>query len=336
MNSSKPLPLLWLKGLLQDPNADQFEQVQSLWSDFGQLLRCYSPARQSRVIIKLISQPENFAHPRGWSSQHSLQRKWRSYVVEQAFYTHYAPRFTHCGNLAQLIASDAEDSAVTKRLALVLSDLNQAGFDYRHQQLSPEGCKPVLAWLAAFHACYIHQPPQGLWDQGCYWHLATRPDEFNKMAQSPLKQFAAAFDQALQQCPYRTLVHGDAKVANFCFSADGQKVAAVDFQYVGGGIGVQDVAYFLGSALSEQALLERSEDCLDFYFEQLSSALGKRVSHQECLAICDSWRKLYCVANADFHRFLAGWSPAHLKINRALQLQTAQAIDTVSAGQLLK
>ena len=47
------------------------------------------------------------------------------------------------------------------------------------------------------------------------------------------------------------LAHGDAKVANFCFTNDQHAVAAVDFQYVGGGIGTQDVIYFLGSFCSE-------------------------------------------------------------------------------------
>lgn len=36
---------------------------------------------------------------------------------------------------------------------------------------------------------------------------------------------------------FQTFVHGDAKLANFCFGSN--NVAAVDFQYVGKGIGVK-------------------------------------------------------------------------------------------------
>jgi Ser/Thr protein kinase RdoA (MazF antagonist) len=60
---------------------------------------------------------------------------------------------------------------------------------------------------------------------------------------------AAVIDQVLNNCSYQTIVHGDAKLANFCFSKEGA-VSAVDFQYVGGGCGMKDVAYFLGSCLT--------------------------------------------------------------------------------------
>lgn len=320
--------IAWLQSLLQDPDIHQFKLVQSLWSDFGQLLRCYSPARQSHLIIKLISQPSTFNHPRGWNSQHSVQRKWRSYQIEQYFYAQFAPQLAGNNQLASLINVGQHDSM----LALVLSDLNEAGFPQRHERLNAVRCKPVLSWLAKFHANYINQSPSGLWPQGSYWHLATRQDEFNKMANGSLKTHAVDFDVALRSCPHKTLIHGDAKVANFCFSNDGQSVAAVDFQYVGGGIGVQDVAYFLGSALSDAQLLRDTEYCLDYYFNQLNSALCTHCSARESAAICQSWRALYCVASADFHRFLAGWNPLHFKINHALQQQTQQAIRKVTHG----
>ena len=58
----------------------------------------------------------------------------------------------------------------------------------------------------------------------------TRPDEFDALPRnSVLRKHAAALDKRLQEAKHRTLVHGDAKLANFCFAKDG-KVAAVDFQ----------------------------------------------------------------------------------------------------------
>lgn len=325
MTVSDPSLLHWLQTLLNDNELQQFEQVQSLWSDFGQLLRCYSPARQTTVIIKLIRQPATFSHPRGWNSQHSQQRKWRSYQIEQYFYEGYATRLPQHAPVAQLIAV-GQYGDVT---ALALSDLNAGGYPARRQRLNALTCRPVLAWLAAFHAAFIQHSPNGLWPQGSYWHLATRQDEFAQMADGPLKTYAAEFDKALRECPFQTIIHGDAKVANFCFSTDNQRVAAVDFQYVGGGTGVQDVAYFLGSVMSNHELAQHTDVCLDYYFARLHTELTTKLGEDTADQICQHWRALYCVANADFHRFLAGWSPSHNKINPMLQRQTEQAIHYV-------
>ena len=72
------------------------------------------------------------------------------------------------------------------------------------------------------------------------------------MKDSPLKENAFLIDEKLYQSSFKTIVHGDAKLANFCFTKDGCRSAAVDFQYVGGGCGMKDVAYFLGSCLTEE------------------------------------------------------------------------------------
>ena len=120
------------------------------------------------------------------------------------------------------------------------------------------------------------------------------------MPPGSLKDAAHAIDAQLRQCPIQTLVHGDAKVANFCFAADA--VAAVDFQYTGGGPGIVDVVYFLGSVLDDRALYAEAEHWLDRYFARLASPDAEA-----------AWRPLLPFAWADFERFLAGWSPGHWK-----------------------
>jgi aminoglycoside phosphotransferase (APT) family kinase protein len=122
-------------------------------------------------------------------------------------------------------------------------------------------------------------------------------------------------DARLNQANYQTLVHGDAKLANFCFSADGDRVAAVDFQYVGGGCGMKDVAYFVGSCLDERACEARESELLDYYFSALREALGRSEKRCDVEALIAEWRGLYPVAWTDFHRFIKGWSPGHWKIN---------------------
>ena len=96
-----------------------------------------------------------------------------------------------------------------------------------------------VSWLAGFHAQNLNADPAGLWESGTYWHLETRPDELKRLDDPVLKQAASSIDQKLKDTKFQTLVHGDAKLANFCFSDDGNQVAAVDFQYVGGGCGMK-------------------------------------------------------------------------------------------------
>ena len=82
-------------------------------------------------------------------------------------------------------------------------------------------------------------------------------------------------------------------------------MAAVDFQYAGGGAGVKDVAYFLSSC-SRRGAEVFEERYLDLYFERLRSALRGRADAVEA-----EWRALYPIACADFYRFYAGWAADH-------------------------
>ena len=142
------------------------------------------------------------------------------------------------------------------------------------------------------------------------------------MTDGELKQAAAALDTKLNNGNYQTLIHGDAKVANICFSGDGRNVAMVDFQYVGRGCGMRDVAYFLGSCLSNTDCEQYADQLLSMYFAELT----KHVPAKEQAALETEWRALYCLAWADFHRFLAGWMPEHQKINSYMQRMTVDAL----------
>jgi hypothetical protein len=101
-----------------------------------------------------------------------------------------------------------------------------------------------------------------------------------------------------------------AKIDNFCFSRDGRRVAAVDFQYVGGGPGIKDVAYFIDSCLDGDACERQESHWLDLYFQALRQALQRKQKAVDADAVEQDWRALYPLAWTDFHRFLKGWSPA--------------------------
>ncbi len=146
------------------------------------------------------------------------------------------------------------------------------------------------------------------------------------MLDSPLKESAILIDEKLYQSSFKTIIHGDAKLANFCFTKDGYTAAAVDFQYVGGGCGMKDVAYFLGSCLTEEECTMSVPIYLEFYFKALAQNIDNdRFCFQD---IEKEWRELFPFAWADFHRFLKGWSPSHWKINDYSEKITREVVES--------
>ncbi|WP_182869006.1 oxidoreductase family protein [Rhodopirellula sp. JC639] len=285
------------------------EPIQSLWSGYGQILRMTLRGDHvpSSVIAKHIAPPGfGVANPRGWSGDVSHARKLRSYEVETNWYRDWS---RHCDSRCRVPACYAIESLAGGRV-LVLEDLDAAGFPNRCGRLSDPQLFACIRWLANFHATFLDRDPTGLWETGTYWHLDTRPDEWAAMQPGPLKDAAAKIDARLSGCRFKTLVHGDAKVANFCFAGDRDTVAAVDFQYVGGGCGMKDLAYLMGSCLSDEQCDRREMQCLDVYFHALRSRVAPAVSDE----LEQEWRWLFPWAWADFHRFLCGWCATHPKL----------------------
>ena len=295
--------------------------IQSLWSGYGKIIRVQlADAVRKSVVVKLVQLPEERNHPRGWNTDIGHQRKLKSYQVETEWYAHYAQRSK--ARLPQCLALESQE----EKVLMVLEDLDEAGFPLRKESVSWIEVSACLRWLAQFHASFLGQEPEGLWKKGTYWQLETRPQELEALSDLPLKKAAQLIDQKLDSCQYLTLVHGDAKLANFCFSKN-ERVAAVDFQYVGGGCGMKDVAYFIGSCLPEKECEELEEKILHTYFLALATAMGEKNE-----ALEREWREMYRYAWADFHRFLKGWSPGHWKINSYSERITKEVINKLGHG----
>ncbi|VGO17186.1 hypothetical protein PDESU_05781 [Pontiella desulfatans] len=288
------------------------EVIQSLWSGYGKIVRVGLDGSDLKsVVVKHVHWPDEKHHPRGWNTGRSHERKVKSYQVETAFYAEWAARCNDTCRVPACFALETHGDEVF----MVMEDLDASGFDGRRSYVSDAEIKACLSWLAHFHATFMGETPDKLWQTGTYWHLETRPDEWAELDDPKLKAAAPAMDRKLNESPFQTLVHGDAKLANFCFAADG-RVAAVDFQYVGGGCGMKDVAYFLGSCLCEDECERQETALLHYYFETLETALGNHEKQIDFTALEADWRSLYPVAWTDFFRFLQGWSPGHWKIHR--------------------
>lgn len=275
-------------------------EVQSLWSGYGAVVRVHlQGASVPSVVVKRVDPPA------GRGRGH--ERKLRSYAVEAHWYGHWSRR------CACRVPACLDVRETSTGWLFVLEDLDAAGFAGRRRRVSDAQLDLCLQWLARFHATFLGAEPEGLWPVGTYWHLATRPDELAATSDPALRRAAPILDARLSATSFPTLVHGDAKLANFCFG-DGA-VAAVDFQYVGGGCGMKDVAYLLGEALHPSEGRRAVARWLDCYFAHLRAEVA------DADALEADWRPLFAIAEADFSRFLAGWAPGHWARDRAGQRQ---------------
>ena len=305
--------LAWLANATGADRAQRADRVQSLWSGYGEIVRVrLTGARGARgqadanredrtVIVKSVKPP---ARVRGRSASKaddaSHARKCRSYDVELAWYRSFASRCDVACRVPRFIAGRSGGG----EWLFVLEDLDDAGYAERRRRATPAELNVCLAWLAAFHARFLGVAPEGLWKNGTYWHLATRTDELAAIDDAELRAAAPILDRQLREANFKTLVHGDAKLANFCFAPGGRAVAAVDFQYVGGGCGMKDVAYLLHGEPASPGVEQRH---LDAYFMALREHVTRLHPAIDVATLESEWRVLYPIAGADFRRFLAGW-----------------------------
>lgn len=307
--------------------------IQDLWGGYGEIIRAevITSGVVQDVVIKHITQDSQKPHPRGWNTENSHDRKIKSYQIESNWYNRYAK---HCDTNCRIPALIKIIENKGDRY-LVLEDLDASGFDERKSSLSIDEAIPCIEWLANFHAKFMGVQADDLWVKGSYWHLETRQDEWNAMADGPLKSNARKIDAALDACTYKTILHGDAKVANFCFNPKNSSVAAVDFQYVGGGCGMKDLTYFMGSCLSSENCFNYESTILSHYFKTLKIALSNTPYANKVDQIESECREMYPIAWADFTRFLLGWMPEHHKINTYSQAMTDRALNISKSNQLI-
>jgi hypothetical protein len=255
--------------------------IQRLWGDYGELRRVFLEEGPSVILKRVLP-------PAGQQLSASDRRKRLSYEVECAWYQGPSQECGPESRVARLLAVERQGDCSL----MLLEDLTNAGYAPGR----PPDIGAGLNWLAHFHRRFLGCRPAGLWEQGGYWHLDTRREEFARMPNGLLKDSAAELDRCLRQARFQTLMHGDSKPANFLWRADG-RAAAVDFQYVGVGCGIRDVAYFLDCCLSYRRAEAELDGWLDYYFAKL--AAGPELEEE--------WRRLFPVAWSDYARFYQGW-----------------------------
>lgn len=291
----------WQSWVLEKTDANDLGEVslvQGLWGGYGQLLRVslLGGQRKSAILKYVVCPTED-------GQTESDRRKRRSYEVERAWYRNGAPHCRESCRVAHLLA----EATYREGSLLLLEDLNEAGYQPTRQP-SLEQLRSALEWLARFHVIFLDLEPQGLWEQGSYWHLDTRREEWNRSPSGPLTNQAEKLHNCMQASKFKTVLHGDPKAPNFCWK--GSHPAAVDFQYVGRGCGIRDVC-LLVSRCMERHTLDEANRWLAVYFTALKGALETRDRADIFAELEADWRGRFPVAWADYARFCVGWSPGY-------------------------
>lgn len=301
----------------------QVELIQNLWGGYGELVRL--KFTNTSIIVKHVKLPKQDSHPKGWNSEFSHKRKLHSYEVEVNWYEN----FSKTTDLRCKIPEGLKTFKTQNEYLIVMEDLAKVGFDSIVKEANTTHLKSCLRWLANFHAKYMGINSVLLWENGTYWHLDTRPDELEVLEDIELKSKAKKIDKVLKNAKYQTLVHGDAKLANFCFNSDGTLASAVDFQYVGHGCAMKDVILFMSSAVKPENCKDMEDWILDTYFNVLKEALKYYQPNINYDEVYKEYKALFCIAWADFQRFVKGWSPNHFKINKYTEALREQALDNI-------
>lgn len=183
------------------------------------------------------------------------------------------------------------------------------------------------------HASTSFAGQGGLWCQGGYTYLDTRRTEYDSLKNdsdqewssqlcSPtsssglsIAELAARFITSSSASPYQTLIHGDVKSENLFTTKSGDRVAFYDFQYVGFGLGVSDLAKLFTCSIPLSSLVDDisivygeakltmqkgEQRLLECYLERLMRTSGKQY-------IWDVFVRHWEVALVDWLRFQASW-----------------------------
>jgi hypothetical protein len=176
---------------------------------------------------------------------------------------------------------------------------------------------------------------KSVWLNGGYTYLATRQNEYHNLVQDSDSEWSEALTQPIDghdtsiaelvaafltpststKTPiedYQTLIHGDVKSENLFTNTAGDKVAFYDFQYVGLGLGVCDLAKFFTCSVPHEMLVSSGDvphvlamgngekKLLLRYWKNLKEVGGREYE----------WERLvqhYEIALVDWLRFQASW-----------------------------
>ena len=169
-----------------------------------------------------------------------------------------------------------------------------------------------------------------LWLNGGYTYLATRQKEYASLAEDTGEEWTEAMCSResesslsvaeksalfLTPCgrPFESYIHGDVKSENLFTTTKGDRVAFFDFQYVGLGLGVCDLAKLFTCSVPLDMLVETDEPLPDHLpMHDGEARLLKRyrarlLRNKEDQYDWETFRRHWETALVDWCRFQASW-----------------------------
>lgn len=316
----------------------------------GTILRCHLSypddavdAPQS-VIVKLHS-----SHPETVQTA----RRLRLYAREYAFYRDIARQVPL--RSPALLYGDFDES--DHRFALVLEDLVDMSTVDQVDGASEAQAKTAVREIARMHGAYwdrVDQPPvAGLHESASperarlvqQVYLASLPRAFERLGSlfpERMRRLAEAYGPGLVEHTNATaagpltLSHGDFRLDNMFFGADGSDdFAVVDWQVCGVRNGLYDVAYFLSSSVPVETRRQIEADAVKEYHSVLASMGVSDFTLEAC------WRNYRQTMLGCFQTLIIASGQLDLSSERSRRLaavfvtRTLTAIDDLDAAEFL-
>ena len=168
---------------------------------------------------------------------------------------------------------------------LLMEDLESFRFVSQLEGLSVQDASACMAGLARMHAYYWEKPELDVVDSlyqfsdwadiyapiiATGWPLFQKdfgdliPPEMLPMYEPGNAAAGAIFRYFSERRP-KTLLHGDARIENFCFDASSGAARAYDWQLAAAGPGIYDVMYSFANSVAPDTLFEQGESMLRDY-----------------------------------------------------------------------
>ncbi|KAF4121896.1 Pfam:DUF227 [Geosmithia morbida] len=266
-----------------------------------------------RLILKLISPPRDGRADEGHLRK-MLSYEVEQYFYDQVVPRLSADQV----GVAQRLAStrDRQTDELAGLTATLMTDLRPeypvAG--EKRAVLQPVQVTAALEWLARFHGASWAWLPDGdldkyvlppleeasredrgskTWLNGGYTYLATRRSEYQSLVDDEDSEWCEALCTPVrgssvaemaaellkpQGRDIESYIHGDVKSENLFTTQDGTRVAFFDFQYVGLGLGVCDLAKLFTCSVPLNMLVGDDDD-----EDELPEELGMRAGEKRLL-----------------------------------------------------